>query len=86
MGIVNPNVRCTPFLREHSFNLRGGGAMVFFGGKQFLSTNLIEKQFLSLKWAEKNSVSTLLNGCSLTEQKYTCKTRKALSECKPPSI
>ena len=32
--------------------------MSFLGGK-ILSANLIEKKILSLKWAKKNSVSTL---------------------------
>ena len=39
-------------LRKHPFNLKGG-AMVFWG-KHFLSANLIEKQNLFVKWAEKN--------------------------------
>ena len=48
-------------IREHPFNLKGGGAM-FFWGKTFLLANLIEKKFQSLKWTEKK---ILLELCAL---------------------
>ena len=38
---------------EHPFNLKGGGGYGCFWGKTFLSANLIENNFVSLKWAEK---------------------------------
>ena len=47
-------------VREHPFNWKGGGAMVYWG-KTF-SANLILKNILSLKWAETN---ILLARCSL---------------------
>ena len=48
-------------VREHPFNLKGGGgAMVFFQKIFVLSANLIGKKIPSLKWAEKiYSVGTL---------------------------
>ena len=37
-------------IREHPFNLKGGGGPWFFMGENILSANLIEKQFLSQKY------------------------------------
>ena len=39
-------------VREHPFNLRGRGAMVFIWEIKFLSANLMEKYFLSLDMAQ----------------------------------
>ena len=50
---------CCYVLREHPFNLKGGGGAMVFWGKIFLSINLIEKKILSLKWAEKNILLAL---------------------------
>ena len=40
-------------LREHPFNLKGWGIYRFLWGKRFVSANFMEKNFLSLTWAEK---------------------------------
>ena len=49
-------------VREHPFNLKGVGGLWFFVGKKFLSA-LIEKRFLSLKWAEKKILLALKKYC-----------------------
>ena len=58
-------------IREHPFNLKGEGGYGFFGGKQILSANLIEKNFLSLKWEEKHILLAL---CALTNIVFVQKT------------
>ena len=59
--ILHSMVSCdiTNLLREHPFNLKGGGGAMFFWGKKFLSANLMEKKILSLTWAEKNILFAL---------------------------
>ena len=47
------------YIREHPFNLKGGGELCFFRKKIVLSANFIEKKFLSVKWAEKNILLAL---------------------------
>ena len=47
----------------------------FLGGNKFLSANLIEKIFLSLKWAEKNillAICAFKKYCFLEKKKFCC--------------
>ena len=65
-------------VREHPFNLKGWA--IGFWGKTFLSANVFETKFLSLKWAEKN----LLALCALKKYCFcrkSCREKKILLRC-----
>ena len=64
-------------LREHPFNLKGGGGLWFFGGEKFLLANLIEKKnSVSEMGRKKYSVSTLcLKNCCFCRKIHNVATR-----------
>ena len=70
----------------------GGGGLWFFWGKKFMSTNLIEKKNLSVKWTEKKILLALcaLKNIVFVEKKsrdnflLRCEEKKNILTIAPP--